>query len=70
MDKKYKWRILYKPPIEQLDDDNVDTWRKVFYLNIYDCPTKLDLAVKIAELKKIYKMKDEYVILQDLEGNE
>ncbi len=66
---KYKWRVLYKPPIEELDDDNPDTWRKVFYFSIYDCPEKIDLAVKIKELKNTYNMKEEYIILQDLEDN-
>lgn len=63
---KYKWRLLYKPPIEEMTDDP-DTWRKVFYISIYDCPSKLDLAIKIRELKTLYKMKDEYVYLEDLE---
>lgn len=66
---KYKYRLLYKPPIEEMTDDP-DTWRKVFYISIYDCPSKLDLAVKITELKNLYKMKEEYIILEDLENNE
>ena len=49
--------------------DDPDTWRKVFYISIYDCPSKLDLTVKITELKNLYKMKEEYIILEDLENN-
>ena len=63
---KYKYRLLYKSPIKEMTD-NPDTWRKVFYISIYDCPSKLDLAIKVRELKKLYKMKDEYIILEDLE---
>ena len=66
---KYKWRILYKPPIEEMTDDP-DTWRKVFYIDIYTCPSKIDLALEISRLKKLYNMKDEYIILEDLENNE
>ena len=64
---KYKWRLLYKPPMEKIEDDNVDTWRKVFYIESYECPSELDLKIKITELKKLYNMKDEYIILEDLE---
>ena len=64
---KYKWRVLYKPPLKDMVDNDPDTWRKVFYISIYECPSKLDLAIKITELKKLYNMKDEYVILEDLE---
>ena len=63
---KYKWRVLYKPPLEEMTEDP-DTWRKVFYLSIYDCPEKIDLTVKIRELKNTYNMKEEYIILEDLE---
>ncbi len=64
---KYKWRVLYKPPLEDIIDDDPDTWRKVFYISVYECPSKLDLAVKLAELKNLYKMKEEYIILEDLD---
>lgn len=64
---KYRYRLLYKSPIEEQTDDP-DTWRKVFYISKYDCPSELDLSVKITELKKLYKMKDEYIILEDLEN--
>lgn len=67
---KYKWRVLYKPPLEDIVDDDPDTWRKTFYISVYECPSKLDLAVKLAELKNLYKMKEEYIILEDLENNE
>ena len=66
---KYKYRLLYKPPIEEMTDDP-DTWRKMFYISIYECPSELDLTVKITELKNLYKMKEEYIILEDLENNE
>lgn len=66
---KYKYRLLYKPPIEEMTDDP-DTWRKVFYISIYDCPSKLDINVKLTELKNLYNMKKEYMILEDLENNE
>lgn len=66
---KYKWKILYKPPIEELDDNNPDTWRKVFYVSVYECPSKLDLAIKLRELKKLYNMKEEYLILEDVEND-
>ena len=65
---KYKYRLLYKPPIEEMTDDP-DTWRKMFYISIYECPSELDLTVKITELKNLYKMKEEYIILEDLENN-
>lgn len=67
---KYKWRLLYKPPLEEIIDDDPDTWRKAFYISVYECPSKLDLAIKIKGLKSLYKMKDEYIILEDLEKNE
>lgn len=64
---KYKYRVLYKPPIEELDDNNPDTWRKVFYIDKYDCPSGLDVNIKLTELKNLYNMKKEYMILEDLE---
>ena len=64
----YKWRIDYKPPLQEIDYDNINTLPKVFYINVYECPSKLDLAVKIEELKKLYNMKEEYIVLVDLEG--
>ncbi len=67
MKQKYKWRLLYKPPIEELDDNNIDTWRKVFYISQYECPSGLDINIKLTELKNLYNMKKEYMILQDLE---
>lgn len=67
MDKKYKWRLLYKPPIEEYNENNIDTWHKVFYINKYECPTGLDVNIKLTELKNLYNMKKEYMILQDLE---
>ena len=67
MNKYYKWRVLYKPPIEKIDDNNIDTWHKVFYFSKYECPSKIDLDCKLIDLKQTYNMKDEYIILQDLD---
>lgn len=64
----YKWRIDYKPPLEEIDYNNINTLPRVFYISIYECPSKLDLAVKIEELKKLHNMKEEYIVLVDLEG--
>lgn len=35
---KYKWRLLYKPPLEEIIDDDPDTWRKTFFIDKYECP--------------------------------
>lgn len=67
--KKYKWRLLYKPPVEEEKDDDPDTWRKVFYLDKYQYPTGLNLSVKLTEMKHLYNMKKEYMILEDMENN-
>ena len=64
---KYKYRILYKPPIEEFIDDNPDTWRKVFLFSVYDCPSELDLSVKIKELIQNYNMKEQYITLENLD---
>lgn len=64
---KYKWRLLYKPPIEEIVDDDVDTWRKAFYISRYECPSDLDLNIKIRDLKNLYNMEDKYIILEDLD---
>lgn len=66
---KYKYRLLYKPPLKDLDDNDISTWRKVFYFSIYDCPSELDLKVKIAEYKNLYHMNPRYIIVEDLEEN-
>ena len=67
---KYKWRLLYKPPLEEIIDDDPDTWRKTFFIDKYECPEKIDLLIKINELKELYKMKSEYIILEDLEKDD
>lgn len=64
---QYKWRLLYKPPTENEIENDPDTWRKVFYISQYECPTGLDINVKLTELKNLYNMKQEYMILEDLE---
>lgn len=64
---KYKWRILYKPPLEEMVDDDPDTWRKTFFISVYECPTELDLTCKINQLVADYKMDKKYIILEDLE---
>lgn len=63
---KYKWRILYKPPLEEIVDDDPDTWRKTFLLSGYDYPEELDLKVKIRELINDYNMKEEYIEIEEL----
>ena len=63
----YKWRLVYKPPIENIDYNNLDSLPKIFYISIYECPEKLDLHLKINELKKLYNMKDEYTILEEID---
>ena len=70
MNKKYRWRVLYYPPIKDLDDEDITTWRKVFFIDRYECPTKLDLDVKVRELKNLYQMKDEYTIVEELNWDE
>ena len=67
---KYKWRLLYKPPLEEIIDDDPDTWRKTFFIDKYECPEQIDLSIKINELKELYHMKNEYIILEDLEKDE
>lgn len=64
---KFKWRVLYKPPLEEIIDDDPDTWRKTFFISKYDCPSELDLQCKINELIHDYKMDKQYIIIQDLE---
>ena len=66
---KFKYRVLYKIPLEENDHQNPDTWRKVFLLTKYDCPSELDLSVKINQLVQDYNMDKQYVILQNLEDN-
>ena len=65
---KYKWRLVYKPPIEKIDYNNIDSLPKVFYINNYECPSGLDVNIKLTELKNLYNMKKEYMILEDLEN--
>lgn len=67
---KYKYRILYYPPHNTLENNNPDTWRKVFLINRYDCREELDLVVKIKELILDYNMNPEYVIVEDLDTEE
>lgn len=62
-----KYQLLYKPPKEIFDENNPDTWWKIFYLDKFSCPSELDLSVKIKELAKIYNMKEEYITLNDIE---
>ena len=62
---KYKWRVLYKVPIEEITDDP-DTWRRTWYFSIYDCPEKLDFEVKILNLIRDFKLKKDYIIIQTL----
>lgn len=64
---EYKWRVLYKPPFEEMIDDDPDTWRKVFYISKYECKEELDLELKVLDLKNLYNMKKEYIIIENLE---
>ena len=64
---KYKYRILYSPPISLLDEQNPDTWHKVFLISEYECPTELDLTCKVNELTADYNMNKKYITIEDLE---
>lgn len=66
MSYNYEYRVLYKPPIEEIVEDDPDTWRKVWYYNITDCPEKLDLKIKLLELVRIYNLKERYITVQRL----
>lgn len=63
----YKWRLVYKPPIKNINYNDLDSLPKIFYISIYECPEKLDLYLKIKELKKLYNMKDEYVSIENID---
>lgn len=56
------------PPLEYLDDNDITTWRKVFYISKQECPEKLDLELKINELKKLYKMEDGFITIETLDN--
>jgi hypothetical protein len=62
----YKWRLVYKPPIKNINYNDLDSLPKIFYISIYECPEKLDLHLKINELKRLYNMKDEYVSIENI----
>ena len=64
---KYEYRVLYKPPLNEIIDDDPDTWRKTFYIDKYQYPDELSRQVYITELKNLYNMKDEYVQIEKLE---
>lgn len=65
---KYNWLLKYMPPLEYLDDNDITTWRKVFYISKQECPEKLDLELKINELKKLYKMEDGFITIETLDN--
>jgi len=64
---EYKWRLIYKPPINQIDYNNIDTLPKVFHISKQECKEQIDLELKIQELKNLYNMKSEFLILETLE---
>ena len=66
---KYEYRVLYQIPLEMNDNNDPSTWRKVFYFSVYDCPSKLDLYVKVRDLIKIYNMDTKYIKIQKLDAN-
>ena len=59
-----KYILLYKPPIKEFDENNPDTWHKVYHFDTFECPSKLDVAVKIGSLISEYNMKREYLSLE------
>lgn len=60
---KYDWILKYNPPREQFDYNDITTWQKVFIIEKSSCPEQLDFDLRINELKKKYKLKDEYIRL-------
>ena len=63
--KEFKYRVLYKPPMEKVKDDNPDTWRRVWYFTEYDCPEKLDLEVKILQMCTSFNINKKYIEVQE-----
>lgn len=63
-----KITILYKPPKEEFDYEDYTTWPKIFFTDSYECPEKLDVHLKVCELKKLYHMKDEYISISMVEN--
>ena len=55
--------LKYNPPREEFNYQDITTWQKVFIINKNECPEQLDFDLKINELKKKYKMKEEYMHL-------
>ena len=66
MSYNYEYRVLYKPPIEEIVENDPDTWRKVWYYSITDCPEKLDLKIKLLNLVRMYNLKERYIIVEKL----
>lgn len=66
MSYNYEYRVLYKPPTEEIVEEDPDTWRKVWYYSTIDCPEKLDLKIKLLELVRIYNLKERYITVQRL----
>ena len=67
MNNKYKYRILYSPPISLFNEEDPDTWHKVFLISKYECPEELDLRCKVNELVSDYHMNKKFLTTEDLE---
>lgn len=66
---KYKWKLFYKPPIEDFREEDTDTWYKLFYISKRDCKEELDLILKINELIQDYNMNKDYLTLEEIDNN-
>ena len=53
--------LKYNPPREEFNYQDITTWQKVFIIEKRECPEQLDFDLRVNELKKKYKMKDEYL---------
>lgn len=67
MNNKFKWKLLYKPPMEHFDENEEETWTKMFYISTDECKDGLSLTLKIHDLIRIYNMDREYITLEDME---
>ena len=65
---KYKWLLTYEPPLEYFDENDITTWRKVFYISKQECPEQLDFDLKLNELKQLYQMEDGFIHITILDN--